>query len=59
MAASASSGAAQRRSQKDKERAAMMKRLGIERTTCRCSVCYHIVSCDGPKSRYTHVCRGY
>lgn len=44
------------KSQKDKERAAEMKRLGIVRTTGRCALCYKIVSTEGPKSKYTHKC---
>lgn len=56
MAASASTGAGQRRSQRDKERAAWLKRLGIERTTGRCALCYRIISIEGPKSRYSHKC---
>ena len=51
-----SKGAGQRRSQKDKERAALMKRLGICRTTARCSVCYRIITIESWKSRYTHRC---
>ena len=46
------------RKQKDQDRAAMMKRLGIERTTGRCAVCYAIITVDSSKSRYTHKCRG-
>lgn len=53
----ASASSAKNRSQRDKERAAMMKRLGIERVTCRCAQCYRIIACEGPKSRYTHICR--
>lgn len=53
----AESGAAARRRNRDKERAAFLKRHGIERTTGRCAQCYRIIAVDGPKSRYTHVCR--
>jgi hypothetical protein len=53
-----SEGSGRRRSQRDKERAAQLKRHGVERTTGRCAVCYAIVSTQGPKSRYTHVCPG-
>ena len=41
--AQAQGGAAQRQSQRDKERAARMKREGVERTTGRCPNCYKIV----------------
>lgn len=51
-----SKAAGQRRSQKDKERAAYMKRLGICRTTARCGACYRIIVIDSWKSRYTHRC---
>lgn len=44
------------KSNKDKERAATMKRLGIERTTGRCALCYRIISIDSIKSKYTHKC---
>lgn len=43
---------------RDKERASLMKRLGIVRTTGRCGVCYATVTVDSWKSRYTHICRG-
>ena len=45
------------RSDKDKQRAARLKALGIERTQGRCALCYRIISIEGPKSRYTHICR--
>lgn len=48
-------GAAKRKSQRDKERAAEMKRLGIVRTTGRCPNCYRIVVCDSIKSKNTHI----
>lgn len=51
-------GAAKIKQEKDKRRAAEMKRLGIERTTGRCAVYYAIISIDSWKSRYTHVCKG-
>lgn len=47
----------QARSTRDKERAAMMKRLGIVRKTGQCAQCYRSIAVDGPASRYTHVCR--
>jgi hypothetical protein len=58
--ASSSGAAGVRRSQRDKERAAQMKRDGVERTTGRCPVCYRIVACDSSQSRNTHirVCQG-
>lgn len=46
-------GAAERK-MKDKVTAGHMKRLGIERTTGRCPVCYRIVEIDGPKSKFKH-----
>ena len=52
----AEGGAAKRRQQRDMERAAYMKRLGIVRTTGRCAICYKIVTIDSWKSRYTHKC---
>lgn len=53
----ADSGGRARRKERNQSRAMEMKRLGIERTTGRCSVCYRIVSVDSWKSRYTHVCK--
>lgn len=53
MATQKASG--QARSQRDKERAAAMKRAGIERTTGRCPLCYRIVQCESAKSRNTHI----
>jgi hypothetical protein len=47
-----------KRTDKDREMAAMLKRLGIERTTGRCALCYCIVSIESSKSRFTHMCRG-
>lgn len=54
------SGAATRRSQRDKERAADMRRRGVERTTGRCPNCYRIVVCESSRSRNTHIylCQG-
>lgn len=49
-------GQGRARSQRDKERAARLKRLGDERTTGRCAVCYRIVTIESRKSRYTHRC---
>lgn len=54
----AAQGAAKRRQERDRERAAQLKRNGVERTTGRCAQCYRIISIEGPKSRYTHVCSG-
>lgn len=54
----ASEAGPKRRAQRDRERAAQMKRDGIERTTGRCPQCYKIVTCDSRISRYTHVCKG-
>lgn len=53
----AEGGAGKRRQQRDRERAAYLKRLGQERTSGRCAQCYRIISIEGPKSRYTHMCR--
>jgi formamidopyrimidine-DNA glycosylase len=43
---------------KDKKMAAMLKDRGEERTQQRCPQCYRIIACEGPKSRYTHICKG-
>jgi hypothetical protein len=51
-------GAGKARSDRDKNRAAAMKRDGVERTTGRCAVCYATITIDSSKSRYTHVCQG-
>jgi hypothetical protein len=51
-------GAGKRRSQKDREMAADLKRRGIERTTGRCALCYRIIVIESCKSRYRHICRG-
>jgi hypothetical protein len=53
----AEGGAAKRKQQRNRERAAEMKRLDIERTTGRCAQCYRIVTVDSRKSRYTHICK--
>lgn len=53
----AEGGAGKRRQQRDRERAAYLKRHGIERTSGRCAQCYRIIAIEGPKSRYTHICR--
>lgn len=45
-------------SQKDKMMAARLKALGDERTSGICAVCYRQIRIFGPKSRYTHVCKG-
>lgn len=42
---------------KNSARAALMKALGIERTTQTCPNCYRTIACDSSKSRYTHICR--
>lgn len=54
MAASGSKGKA--RSDKDKDRAAYMRRMGICRTTARCSTCYRMITIESWKSSYTHRC---
>lgn len=46
----------QNRSARDKQRAAVLRALGIERTTGRCATCYRMVTIDSRKSRYTHIC---
>lgn len=57
MAASSGSGGSNQ-SAKDKAMAARLKRLGIERTTQVCPLCYRTISCHSIKSRYTHRCPG-
>ena len=52
-----SQGAGQRRSQKDRERAARMRAEGVCRVTGRCAVCYRVVAVDSWKSTYRHICR--
>lgn len=49
-------GSGRRRAQRDKERAAWMKRLGVERTTGRCANCYRLITVDSSRTRYTHIC---
>lgn len=56
--ASSAGNAAGRRRVKDSTNAARMKALGTCRTTQKCPQCYHVVACEGPKSRYTHNCKG-
>ena len=50
--------AGQQRSQHDKQRAAMLKAFGIERTTGRCAKCYNLVTVDNAvkNTRFTHRC---
>ena len=55
--ASHSGGIGKIRSMRDKERAARMKREGVERTTGRCAICYRIIQIDSSKTRYRHICR--
>ena len=52
----ADSGGKGRRKERNQSRAMEMKRLGIERTTGRCPICYRMVTVDSSKSRYTHIC---
>lgn len=56
--AESSGGSKARLKAKNQSRAMEMKRLGIERTTGRCAVCYRIVTVDSSKSRYSHICKG-
>lgn len=58
MAVANSGSAGKNAARKNAERAATMKRLGIERTTGRCAQCYAIISVESRISRYTHICRG-
>jgi len=46
------------KSNKDKEMAAYMKKMGIERTSGKCALCYRTISIDSIKSSYTHICSG-
>jgi hypothetical protein len=46
------------RAAQDKKMASHLKARGIERTQQRCALCYRIVTCEGPKTSYTHICRG-
>lgn len=50
-------GSASQKRIRDVRRAAEMKRLGIERTTGICALCYRLIRIDSSCSRYTHVCR--
>ena len=52
------SGSATQKRNRDKARAAEMKRLGTERTTGRCAQCYRMITVDSSRSRYVHICRG-
>lgn len=45
-----------RNREKDQRMSAALKAAGEERTTGRCTLCYTIISCDGPKSKYNHKC---
>jgi hypothetical protein len=58
MSANSQGGGRQRQSARSKEQSAMMKRLGICRTTGRCAVCYQLIQIESWKSKYRHVCRG-
>lgn len=53
----ADGGAGKRRAQRDREKAAHLKQLGIERTTGICPNCYKQITVDSRKSRYTHHCK--
>lgn len=44
------------RSQKDKEMAAYMKRMGVKRTTARCPICHKLVNL-GSLSNHIFTCR--
>lgn len=57
MAIGNSSGSsAKNHARKNAERAAEMKKLGIERTTGRCAQCYRIITIESRKSKYNHMC---
>lgn len=43
---------------RDKVMAAYLKRMGIERTTGMCALCYRMISIDSIKSNYKHICSG-
>lgn len=45
------------RSAKDKQMAAMLKRLGVVRKSCRCPMCHVVVQLDHLKTHLTF-CRG-
>lgn len=53
----AESGSAARKRQRDRQRAAELKRLGVVRTSGRCAICYRIIVVDSNKSRYSHNCK--
>jgi hypothetical protein len=53
-----SGGSAKQKQLRDKAQAAYLKRIGQERTSGRCPVCYQIISCDSNQSRYRHICPG-
>jgi hypothetical protein len=42
---------------KNQARAAALKAAGVERTNGRCALCYRIITVDGPKSVYRHICK--
>lgn len=44
--------------EKDKRMAAYLKRMGVERTTGICALCYRTITIDSIKSTYRHICRG-
>ena len=47
-----------KRSDKDKQMAAMLKANKVERKTGICALCYRTVSVQSSQSRYTHLCAG-
>lgn len=53
----AEGGSAKRKQQRDRERAADLKKRGIERVTGQCAQCYRIIPINSRKSRYTHICK--
>lgn len=55
----AAQGSAARRQVKDKEMAAMLKRLGIERRSGKCPICYGDISNDtfGGYGAFAHLAR--
>ena len=63
MAAQSSGGAGARRSMRDKEKAAYMKRKGIERHTANCPMCHRLVAratfkSEGSMLRHLMACKG-
>lgn len=59
-----SQGAGARRSMQDKEKAAVLKRQGIERRTGKCCICYGVVGNDtlggtAVLNHYLQHARGY